>query len=756
MKTIISVGFLVVLLHFITLPHLQAQTEAWERINPLPVEASLYDCSLLPNNRIVAVGSNATVIYSDNFGTDWEIIYTPDNIFRRIDFNSVDFADESLGMAVGNYYSIIKTDDGGVSWQDISPGANLPYFVYKDICFSDPGNCYVVGVHYANNFLLHSSDEGNSWDTAFQSSAEIFNQVQFVDENTGFLSGGGGNYFFKCIDGGQNWQLIEVDPGIEELRVGPIYFTGRDTGFIDGAVGGTDWYSILLKTVDGGLSWHEVITDYWGGRFFFINQDTGFTIGGAPWYSNLVSKTTDGGESWELISDIIGDWFFNSICMNTEGKGLIVGDAGQIYNSDDFGNNWGPAFTNPYQKYEMDKAFITGDSTILANLWGGGGGVTDFKAIQSNDRGASWTEAPFEDGISAICFVNDSIAFYGSYYNPISGGIYKSVDGGNSWDFYDLGDEEFHALSIDFIDDQTGFAGSLIDYFGMEMYKTTDQGASWIRQNFVAFNYVNLFYQLEFKDDSVGFIVGDIGNNNSGSNIIVSYDRGNTWEIDTLPFIYDFKGVYFLNPDTGFLYGYQNLVKTINGGKDWFPVTVNPEDHLDFVSMSFPTSLTGYVINGSEISNRSIFKTVDGGETWNSIDPPTSSYILSVNFFTEDEGVIVGENAIIFKTQTGGMVGIPDPGISPNPESLWKCYPNPFSSGTIISSLKDINNSIVIRIYDFTGRPVRSYSGSSSIAGETFFYWDGTDDFGNKVPSGIYIIRIDYSSARELMKVIKF
>ena len=100
---------------------------------------------MLPNNRIVAVGSSASIIYSDNFGAYWEIIYTPDNISRDIEFNSVDFADESHGMAVGTYFSIIKTDDGGISWTAISPESNHPYHIYNDVCLLDPANCFVAG-----------------------------------------------------------------------------------------------------------------------------------------------------------------------------------------------------------------------------------------------------------------------------------------------------------------------------------------------------------------------------------------------------------------------------------------------------------------------------------------------------------------------------------------------------------------------------------------------------------------------------------
>lgn len=757
MKTFITGSYFVILLHFIAVPLLQAQSEAWERINPKPVEASLYDCSLLPNNRIVAVGSNATVIYSDNFGADWEIIYTPDNISRNIAFNSVDFADEMHGMAVGTYSSVIKTDDGGTTWTDISP-VPLDYnnAAYTDVCLRDPSNCFITGGEY-QSFLLHSSDGGASWDTAFQTIEQYFNRVQFVDDNIGFLSGKGGNFFYRSSDGGENWNLISVDPGIEDLYLHSLYFITSDIGLFAGETGNnTNWSPIILRTIDGGQSWYQVFTDPYAGdgKFFFINPDTGFAISQVPWYSNSILKTTDSGESWELISDDLGFWSFEGLCMNNEGNGIIVGDWGQIYRSSDFGSSWEEVSVNAHIRFNTSKAFITGDSSILVSLIGGTGGVTDFKVIESFDRGATWvqnTTYPYY-GVNDLKFINDSIAFYGG---PM-GGIYKSVDGGKSWEFYDLGDEWFQPFAIAFPDDQTGFVGGTADGSAMQMYRTQDQGETWIRVFSDVFNLVDIYFplEIEFKDDSVGFILGGI-ENISESNIIVTYDRGNSWAINTLPFTNYFRGIDFLNADTGFLYGYGKVLKTINGGHDWSPVTVITEDNLDFISMDFPTSETGYAINSS-LSMQSIFKTEDGGDTWNCLSAPASSNLNSINFFTEDEGLLFGDNGLIFRTQTGGMVGISDPGINSIRESVWKCYPNPFSSITIISALKDISSGIVLRIFDFTGKPVRYYSGSSAAAGESFFIWDGRNDSGNELSPGIYIICINYKSSQEMMKIVKF
>jgi photosystem II stability/assembly factor-like uncharacterized protein len=746
--------FNVILLILLIAPLLQAQTEAWQRINPIPVESSLNDISLLPDGRIVAVGSGATVIYSDNDGDDWEIIFVPDSISRDVGFNRVDFADHLHGMAVGSYYSIIKTDDGGETWTNISPGASMHYYDYSDVCCRTPSDCFISGGS-SNCFLLHSTDGGTTWDTSFQTTGLHFDQVHFVDSTTGFLGGTGMDFYFKSEDGGQSWEMDTVQPQIEDLHVYTVYFVNKNIGFIGAFIGNwTGGENAILKTVDAGKTWYQVFLHPYAGAdvFFFPDQNTGFSISSVPWYSNSLLKTTDGGETWNLVSDHLGRWTFTGICMNDDGNGIIVGSAGQIYRSNDFGNTWEAAFSNEFLKYTIDRAYITGDSSVLANAIVGGGGILYYGVIESGDRGATWNEtSSFPDGISAYFSLDDNIEFYGG----TPGGIYKSGDGGETWVFHEFSDPEFQPVSIDFIDGQIGFTGGFNEDEGYEFFKTTDQGETWMQIISNALHWVEPSGQLEFFNDSTGYIVGDIGYDTS-CNILVSHDLGETWEIDTLPYKYDFNGIHFIDDQTGFLYGWRKVCKTINGGQDWFQVPIDTQGYFNAISMSFPSPQTGYLVNGSGGFYEMIFKTTDGGDTWNSLSSPTTSGINSINFFEDDEGVIVGDNSIIFRTITGGMVDIQDPAPVPGRQSMLTCYPNPFKSQTTIFTTLDLPGNCLVSIYDFSGRKIRQHLCSSARAGETVFTWDGKDDIGNELPTGIYVISLESKAFRETLKIVKF
>ena len=93
--------------------------------------------------------------------------------------------------------------------------------------------------------------------------------------------------------------------------------------------------------------------------------------------------------------------------------------------------------------------------------------------------------------------------------------------------------------------------------------------------------------------------------------------------------------------------------------------------------------------------------------------------------------------------------------------------PNPFREKTIIryriqdtrSMIHDTRYTIPdinLKIYDATGRVVKSFNLESRIVNQvSAMVWDGTDDAGLRVPSGIYFVRLDSGDKKHTEKVIK-
>lgn len=84
-------------------------------------------------------------------------------------------------------------------------------------------------------------------------------------------------------------------------------------------------------------------------------------------------------------------------------------------------------------------------------------------------------------------------------------------------------------------------------------------------------------------------------------------------------------------------------------------------------------------------------------------------------------------------------------------------YPNPFNAGTLIRYWLPNNRTTDranLNIYDLSGRLVKTFVEQNSSAGSFQIFWDGTDDNGQQLASGMYIARLSYGSASKTIKLM--
>jgi hypothetical protein len=80
-------------------------------------------------------------------------------------------------------------------------------------------------------------------------------------------------------------------------------------------------------------------------------------------------------------------------------------------------------------------------------------------------------------------------------------------------------------------------------------------------------------------------------------------------------------------------------------------------------------------------------------------------------------------------------------------------HPNPFNLATTISFDLPERMSWSLIVYNIVGQKVRTYSGESD-AGTIQVVWDGTDDNGHVVSTGVYlyeVIACEYSATRKML-----
>lgn len=99
-----------------------------------------------------------------------------------------------------------------------------------------------------------------------------------------------------------------------------------------------------------------------------------------------------------------------------------------------------------------------------------------------------------------------------------------------------------------------------------------------------------------------------------------------------------------------------------------------------------------------------------------------------------------------------GIVGT-DVASTPKAFELGQNYPNPFNPTTTISYSLPKSTPVTLMVFDLLGSPVKSLVRETKEAGTYQVTWDATNDLGQQVPSGNYIIKImagDFTQTRKM------
>ncbi len=81
-------------------------------------------------------------------------------------------------------------------------------------------------------------------------------------------------------------------------------------------------------------------------------------------------------------------------------------------------------------------------------------------------------------------------------------------------------------------------------------------------------------------------------------------------------------------------------------------------------------------------------------------------------------------------------------------------YPNPFNPGTTIPFTLPSAGTVSLAVYDISGRVVRTLAAGTKAAGEHAASWDGRDEGGSPVASGVYFVRIEAGGESAARKIL--
>jgi hypothetical protein len=102
---------------------------------------------------------------------------------------------------------------------------------------------------------------------------------------------------------------------------------------------------------------------------------------------------------------------------------------------------------------------------------------------------------------------------------------------------------------------------------------------------------------------------------------------------------------------------------------------------------------------------------------------------------------------------SGGVTGVDD--TPPARLALHPAVPSPFSSSTRFDYELPAGDRVRLAVYDVTGRRVRTLADESRGAGRYSVSWDGRDDAGVSVASGVYYVRMETRAEVKRQKVVR-
>lgn len=330
---------------------------------------------------------------------------------------------------------------GGVTkaqqWIELQTGVTEDLY---GVCCIDTNMVFVCG---QNGVILKTEDGGNSWQEKYRQSGYHWYKIKFVDSNVGFSLGRDNNYkgkLLKTIDGGETW----MDMGCPFNAYNYLSPSSCDLFLVD-----TDTLYVasdqLMKSTDGGNSFSQLEIEWLNStQDLYFEGNVGYIVWGmaGDFQGTHIAKTTDYGSSWEEFlsfdSEVEG---IEKVLFHDKDHVSIFGGFG--YDENELSYEYNEIRTDDgfatYERLQTENLpmglwpVITGISFsdlqhgIIVYLLEGIQGFypTGIITYQTQDGGNTWMELD-----ALICSGNVSYAGISSYESVYyltsrNGGVYK-------------------------------------------------------------------------------------------------------------------------------------------------------------------------------------------------------------------------------------------------------------------------------------------------------------------------------------------
>lgn len=575
-------------------------------------------------------------------------------------------SEEGAGAWMDNVWLFDSSPVRQLSWESCGgPFGGLGY----DIAF-DPRNPEIMYATNATSGLFKSFDGGETWipkSAGILSTATENDVVSLpifcvtVDPHrpdtlwVGTLNGTG---VYKSTDGGETWAVMNngIQEPIERLSIRgfTVHPEVSDIVFMQAGVvidEKSRWSNlemnsgVVYRTTDGGQKWVRVWQGHSLTRILRINPhdpDIVYASTGIfdRWAANDwgvgVLKSIDGGTTWTTANDGLRCLYVSFLEMHPGDPDTLLAAAGNgdlhgleieggVFKTTDGGQHWREVLTERCG-YFSSIAFAPSDPLIVYT-------GTSHGIYRSMDGGETWVQLskPDEPGygppgvrpgnpISLVVHPADPMTLF---VNGYQGGVFKSTDGAKSWTNWSAGytGVEAHDLSLGGSE-----APSLYAACSGGLFRTDDGGIHWegLGRPPATHSHFAAVEACPADPDRVLAVGLD------HTVLYLSQDHGDTWVAvleppSTLPGWHHMESIAFSVSDPDVIYaGYvaeaaasasYGMIKSTDGGQSWKEINAGLERTTRNMCCVAVHPEDPDVVYAGTLHD-GVFRSMDGGASW--------------------------------------------------------------------------------------------------------------------------------------------
>ena len=431
-------------------------------------------------------------------------------------------------------------------------------------------------------------------------------------------------------------------------------------------------------------------------------------------------KSIDSGENWFIPFSISFAFQTEKIKINPQNPNTtFLKSGGNLYRATGSGTNVDTTIIYNLKDFLIDHQDTLIIYAAASDPWSETGGGM----IKSIDYGESWFS--IIDGIPnngtnitklEMDPINSEVIYAGTFYN----GIYKTENGGESWEHTKLLSDDYIG-NYEIIDGQNGEIICLS--YGFHLLKTHDGGQNWSKPQFLpedSPSFLNYEITITFHP-----INREIGFKADGTYLLKTTDGGDKWNrTDLLP---NCIGIQFNNYHPEIIYakdsGKMRYISE-DGGNTWrqltrgiLPIVFSPTDK-NVAYLHFPNALA---------------RTSNKGETWEQ---------LAEDLPKDNEGYIKPISDLVINEQDPNILYVSQTNFAGPNSSLSRSKDGGITWNQVDSSLLEIEPKISISSICIDKEfPNRLFVGS---------YKDGEPFSENFYNGGLYLTEDDCKTWRKL------